>query len=177
MSKSFKDSNEHAFRKLVRDAIRRGDFTKHERDIIYAFINLWIHHRNGPKRYIHPNRKSLAIKANCSVKTVSRCLGMLRAAGVITAISSLKAGQGKSVQYTVNLHEFFTLCGMDWVDEFARGRSQNVPLNSGKMSHYKRVGMSHCLNNVTDGGLAKGTFLPISESLIDYDDRGIDWDA
>lgn len=146
---SFKDSQEAAFRRLVRQAIRKGDLTKGERDVTLAIVNLWFHHRNGPKGYIHPGREKLAKSAGVTVKTVSRTLASLRAAGVLTPLNGVSGGGKTPTHYTVNTHALLVLCGCDWVDDFMRGRAQNVPLSNGKMSHCRRDKMSHSIINVS----------------------------
>jgi len=146
---TFSQSSEAAFRRLVRDAIRNGPFTKAERDVTLAVINHWFHYRNGPKKFIHPSRAMLAKKAQCSIATVKRCLAMLRASWVLRPLSGLRAGQGMAVRYRVNLGAIFSLCGCDWSDEFLRGVSgSNDPLKMAGMSRQTRVKMTHCLKNV-----------------------------
>ena len=143
--KQFKDSQEAAFRKMVRAAVRKGDFTKSERDITLALVDLWFHHKGGPKPYIHPSRAKVGRKAGVTEKTVSRALAMLRAANVLTAISGTKGGQGRATQYRLNIWPLMTLCGCDWVDEFMRGYRENVPVNVPVMSRYNEDKMSRCL--------------------------------
>ena len=43
----FKDSQEAAFRRVVRSQIKRGPFTKGQRDALLAFINHWFQHRTS----------------------------------------------------------------------------------------------------------------------------------
>jgi hypothetical protein len=129
---AFKDSQEAAFRRFVRDAIKRGPFTKSERDVTLAVVNHWLHHKGGPKPFIHPSRESMAKKAGVSVKTVSRALDLLRMIGGISAVSSIKGGKGKATQYRVNAWQLMAYCGCDWVDEFTRGATANVSVSTAK---------------------------------------------
>lgn len=139
---SFKNSQEANFRRMVRQAIRKGPFTKGERDVTLAVVNMWFHHKGGPKPYIHPGREKIAKKSGVTVKTVSRCLATLRASNVLAAVNGLSGGGKVATKYTVNVWSLMTLCGCDWVDEFMRGRSQNVPLSGAEMSHCRRDKMS-----------------------------------
>lgn len=136
-NKSFKDSQEAAFRRIMREAIRKGPFTKSERDITLAVINHWFHHKGGSKPFIHPSRESIATKAGVSIKTVSRALDMLRTIGVLVPVSGLGGGKAKATRYEVSILHLMTYCGCDWVDEFMRGYYRNVPLNDTKMSRYR----------------------------------------
>jgi hypothetical protein len=115
---NYKDSTEYAYRRLVRAAIRKSNMTKSDRDITLAIVNLWFHHRNGPKGYIHPGRKHLAKKANVSIITVARCLTRLRDSHVILAIKNPKGEGQKPTQYVVNIHALMLHCGQYWLDEF-----------------------------------------------------------
>jgi hypothetical protein len=129
-SKSFTDSDEAAFRRIVRSCIQKGPFTKSQRDVTKAFFEHWFYHKSGPKNYVHPGRKRLAKKSGVTEKTVTRTLAMLRAAQVITAIDAAN-GQGKKpTKYVVNVMALFTLCGAGWADHFVR----NVPPIAAKMS-------------------------------------------
>ena len=123
---SFKDSQEAAYRRIVRGAIRKADFTKSERDVTMALVNFWFHHK-GTGKPIHPGREKLANRAGVTVKTVSRVLSMLRAANVLEAVSCLNGNHGNATRYRVNIHPLMTLCGCDWIDQFVRGAFQNVP--------------------------------------------------
>ena len=109
---NYKDSTENAYRRLVRAAIRKSNMTKSDRDITLAIVNLWFHHRNGPKGYIHPGRKHLAKKANVSIITVARCLTRLRDSHVILAIKNPK-GEGQKPTH--------------WLDEFMALSAQKCP--------------------------------------------------
>lgn len=146
---SFKDSQEAAFRRLVRGAIRKSEMTKSERDVTLAFVNHWLHHRNGKKAFVHPGREQIAKKAKVTVKTVSRTLAMLRAAGVLVPLKHLNGGKGKATEYRVNISALMVLCGCTWVDDFLRHHGlENVPVYASKMSRYVRDKMSHRLTDV-----------------------------
>ena len=142
--KSFKDSQEAAFRRVVRDCIKGGPLTKSERDVTLALVNIWFHHRNGPKGFIHPSREQIAKKTGVTVKTVSRTMGLLRDLEVLKPVSGIKGGQGKSTQYKVDVWTLCAFCGADWLPAF----TQNVPVTDGGMSRYVRDKMSHCLTDV-----------------------------
>ena len=115
---------------MVRDAIRKGDFTKGQRDVTLALVNTWFHHRGGPKGYIHPGRKALAKKAGVCVRTAASTLAMLRASGVCLPIANLKGGQGAATRYKLNLHALLTLCGCDWLDTFMSGYTRNCTVKT-----------------------------------------------
>lgn len=110
---SFKDSQEAAYRRLMRDAVRKGGFSKSERDVTLAILNMWFHHRNGPKGFIHPSRKMIAKKADVSVKTVSRTLAMLRGFGALVPVSGTRGGKSHATQYKVDDLGLYQLCGGD----------------------------------------------------------------
>jgi DNA-binding transcriptional ArsR family regulator len=130
-SVSFKNSDEAAFRRVVRDCIAKGPFTKSQRDVTKAFFEHWFYHKSGPRSYVHPGREKIAKRAKVDIKTVSRTLAMLRAAGIIEAIEAAN-GQGKKpTKYVVNVIALFTLCGAGWAEHFVK----NVPPRMPKMSH------------------------------------------
>lgn len=138
-SPDFRRSHEQAFRRLVRDAVRRGPFTKSERDVTLALVNLWLHHKGGPKPYVHPGRESLARKAGCTIKTVSRTLAKLRAAGIADVISNPRGGRDAATRYRLDVVALLAFCGCDWLDDFTRARgfhaARNVPQSKPEMSH------------------------------------------
>lgn len=143
-AKSFKDSQEAAFRRMVRHAIRKGPFTRAERDVTMTVINHWFHHKGGAKPFIHPNREAIAKKAKVSVKTVSRSLEMLRTIGALVAVSGTSGGRAKATQYRVSVPPLMVYCGCDWVHDFMRGYRENVPV----LASVNRVKMSRCIYNV-----------------------------
>lgn len=135
MVTSFKDSQEAAFRRLVRDAIRKGDFTKGERDVIIALVNHWFHHKGKNKGIVHPGRAKLAKKAGVSVRTVASTLAMLRAAGAISVVEYPNGGRNAS-RYSINIRPLMTLCGCDWVDDFLRGAADNCTVYAAKIAQF-----------------------------------------
>lgn len=143
----FKDSQEAAFRRIIRSAIRRGPFTKSHRDVTLAIFDHWFHHKSGPKEYIHPGRAKLAKKAKTTEKTVSRCLSELRAAGVLFPVGPLKGNRYKATEYALDPDALLSFCGCDWIDYFRR----NVPSKISRMSHLQRDKMSHRINYVGQG--------------------------
>jgi len=150
-STDFKDSQEAAFRRIVRQAIRKGPFTKGERDVTLALVNLWFHHRNGPKGYIHPSRKMLAERAGVSVRTVASTLAMLRAGDMIVPVSGLRGGKAKATRYKVNARQVMVFCGVDWLDEFMRGTGGNCTVWKPEIARYGRAKIAHCISNVSTG--------------------------
>lgn len=143
----FKTSTEAAWRRVVRAAIRnadKGDLTKTEKDLTIAIVNLWFHHRNGPRGYIHPSKKVLAKKAKCSVRTVATCLTKLRNVGALRPVSHMRGGKGFSTRYKVNLRSLFTFCGCDYPDEIAI----NCTLTELKIAHLGYAKIAHCISNV-----------------------------
>ncbi len=140
--KPFADSQEAAFRKNVRAMVKAGPFTKSERDVALAFFNHWLHHRNGAKGYVHPGREKLAKKAGVTIRTVSRCLDMLRESGAIVATAHLEGLHGKATQYVVNMPALAELCGAKKSDRRINGGT-NVPARG-------RDKMSRRLNDVSN---------------------------
>ena len=133
MKAPFKNSAEAAFRKLVREVIRNSDMTKGEKAVTLAFVNLWFHHRNGPKGHIHPGREKLAKTAQVSVRTVASTLDLLRQAGVIVAIGRLHGEGQRPTQYKVRIGALFGFCGAD-VPEWIEGALTPVKAQSGVQS-------------------------------------------
>lgn len=157
---SFKDSQEYTLRRLVRGAVRKSLLTRAERDVTLALVNVWFHHRHGPKGYIHPGCQALAKKANVSSKTVSRTFGKLRAAGVLETLSNLKGGQATATRYKINLAALMTLCGAVWIDAFLQGRTAqqapSAPAILPPMSWKAGDKMSHCITDVATGPCQSG---------------------
>lgn len=141
--KAFRDSQEAAFRRIIREAVNKGPFTKSERDVTLAMVNHWFHHRKGRNGFIHPGREKIAKRAKVTVKTVSRTFAVLRAAGILMPISGVFGGGNQSTRYTVNTHALLVYCGCDWVDEFRRMTGTFVPATEAKMSRSERDKMSH----------------------------------
>lgn len=143
MSTDFKNSQEAAFRRIVRSAVRKGPFTKSERDVTLVLVNHWFHHK--AKGRIHPGRAKIAKASKVTEKTVSRTFGKLRAAGVMNALSPLKGNRHKATEYEIDVTALLVLCGCDWVDTIRR----NVPSKFAEMSHLGRDKMSHRNKNVS----------------------------
>ena len=127
---SFKDSQEAAFRRIVRAAVRSGPFSKSEQDVVMAFMNHWLHHRNSIKGCVHPGRERIAKKARVSIKTVQRTFAMLRDHGAIVAVGHLNGLQGKATEYEVDLDAFYALSRKS-KDDLALIGGTNVPFSSG----------------------------------------------
>lgn len=106
----FKRSSEYAYRRFVREMIRKGPFTKSERDVTLALVNHWFHHKSSPKGYIHPGRKKLAKKAGVSVRTVASTLAMLRDWGAIQALNHLNGLHGNATEYVVDEYALIAFC-------------------------------------------------------------------
>lgn len=150
--RTFQQSQEASFRRMVRDAIRKGPFTSAEAKVTLALVNHWFHHK-GARPIIHPGREKLAKRSGVgSIKTVSRALAMLRAATVIETVSHARGGWGKSTHYRVHIARLMTLCGCDWIDQFL---GQNVPHSFPEMSHKMGDKMSHGLNDTSEAPISK----------------------
>lgn len=115
-NQKFKDSQEAAFRRLVREQIRKGPFTKGQRDALLAFINHWFHHRNSKGGMVHPGRKKIANKAGVTIKTVSRLFEILRHYRVITAEAHLNGLHGNATLYSVSTVHLYALCSVSKAD-------------------------------------------------------------
>lgn len=107
---SFKDSQEAAFRRVMRRTIRSGPFTRSEREVVLAFVNHWFHHRNSTKGVVHPGRKKLAKRAKVSIRTVASVLDLLRKYRAIEAVAHLHGLHGNATEYTVNVVALTELC-------------------------------------------------------------------
>lgn len=162
-------------RRLVRGAIRKGPFTKGQRDVTLAVVNHWFHHK-GKNQPIHPGREKLAAKAKVSVRTVATTLAILRASGVLHAVSHLRGGHDTATKYKVNIPALLTLCGCDWLDDFIAGYTRNCTVEIAGIARLGRAKIAHGIRDV-ETSLCQGDYLPIEESLIDYsDDFGSDPD-
>ena len=142
--KPFRDSSEFAFRRLVRSCVRKSDLTKSEQAVTLAVVNLWFHHK--AHRVIHPGRTKLAKSANVCIKTVSRTLAMLCAAGALQVVSHPKGGRA-ATKYRLRFAPLLILCGADlpeWMEgELRAFPVANVPLSDGGMSRFTGDKMSH----------------------------------
>lgn len=145
----FRDTQEFAFRKSVRDAIKKAGFTKSYRDVTLAIVNLWLHRKSHVDGVIHPGREKIAKKAGVTVKTVSRTMAGLRDAGVLETVSHAHGGWNSSTRYKVNLVPLFGHCGCR-LPEWIPGDlvEQNVPQGMPEMSRKMGDKMSHGNNSV-----------------------------
>lgn len=132
---TFKDSQEAAFRRVIRQCIRRGPFTRSEREVVLAFINHWFHHRNSTKGVVHPGRKKLAKRAGVSIRTVASVLETLRSHGVIDPIANLYGLHGKATEYTVNTIALTVLCDKKKEDLAYNGVQNCTGAGSAKIAH------------------------------------------
>lgn len=113
----FGESQEATFRRVVRDQIRRGPFSKGQRDALLAFMNHWFVHRSSKCGVVHPGRKRIAKKAGVTVKTVSRLFEILRFYGAIEVVDNLNGLRGNATEYTVNTEVLSAVCRLkkaDW---------------------------------------------------------------
>ena len=117
---SFKKSNEHAARRLVRSAIRNSELTRGQKEVTVAVANLWFHHRTGHDKVVRAGQRKIAKTAKASIPTVYRTLCLLEAAGVLIAVKNPKGGSGPT-HYKMDLNALMTFCGCDWVDDFLQG--------------------------------------------------------
>lgn len=124
--KSFADSQEAAFRRVIRASVRKGPFTKSEREVVLAFVNHWLNHRNSTKGVVHPGRQKLAKKAGVHVNTVKSTLRLLREQGAIIAIAHLNGLYGNATEYAVDVDALFDLCAKKKGDPALNG-GQNCP--------------------------------------------------
>ena len=139
---------------MVRDAVRKGPFTRAERDVTLAIINHWFHHKGGAKPFIHPSREAVAKKAKVSVRTVASTMAMLRDCDVLRPVSGLGGGRNKATQYKVDLWTLMVFCGCTWVSEFASGFGGNCTVYDVDFARFSvdanRAKIAHCLNDVGD---------------------------
>lgn len=116
----FKKSQEAAFRKCVRDAIKQSkELTRCQKDIVLYVTNLWLHHRNTPEAVIRPGRDRIAKKTNSSTRSVSTVLSMMRTGGVLVPVANESGGNGPT-RYKMRLKKLFGFCGHQ-MPEFMRG--------------------------------------------------------
>lgn len=111
-SKTFAESREAAFRARLRDLVKRGPFTKSERDVLRAFIDHWLYHRKLSQGVVYPGRKRLAKKAGVTARTVTSALALFRACGMIVAVARLGGLDGKATEYWVDVDRFDEVCRM-----------------------------------------------------------------
>lgn len=134
-SKQFKNSQEAAFRRIVRGKIKNGPFTKSERDVALAFFNHWFFHRTSSKKVIHPGREKLSKKSGVSISTVKRTLEMLREHKAIIAVGYLHGLYGKATEYVVDIDALFYLCDMPKSEVRVNGGSNCTGQGRSKMNH------------------------------------------
>lgn len=127
MPLDFSSSQEAAFRRRIRASIRKGPFTKSQRDVVLAFFNHWFFHRTSTKKVVHPGRDKLARKAGVSVRTVAATLDLLRHHGAIIAVAHLNGLHGKATEYVVDIVAMTELCDLKKSDIRVNG-VQNLPL-------------------------------------------------
>jgi hypothetical protein len=161
---TFKDSHEANFRRMVRAAIRKGGFSKGERDVTLAIVNHWFHHKGGPKDYIYPGRAKIAKKAGVSIRTVASTLSMLRDVGALVPVSHLMGGGGTATRYRIDTVALMSFCGCDWVNEFFNGYyGGNCTVNGIEIARLRRAKIAHGLKSTSnvvsfkrrDGGEAR----------------------
>lgn len=148
-------SPEAAFRRFVRQSIRKAPITRSDRDILTSLANFWFHHEGNGRGYIHPGREKLAARARVSIVTVARCLQKLRDAGVIAIVSHPNGGWGTATRYKVNITQLLRFCGHKFPDEMA-GELASISTSNdthfgGKMIHTLGIKMIHGYNTVQHG--------------------------
>lgn len=175
-STSRRADEQRRIRKVIR-RIHRDQLTKTQRDVLMALVNTWFYHENGPKPYIHLGVKRIAKKVGCSEPTVKRALAVLRDLSVIKAIAYLQGGTGCATRYTVDTHriiDLFSPHGIDVVSgelilfDCGYAVKNDLVSEAGNdlVSGYENDPLSIDRSDVVE----KGTYLPVSESLIDHDD-------
>lgn len=152
---NFSDSQEAVFRRHCRDAAKRGPFSKGERDVVLAVLNLWFVHRKKDGGVFHPGRTKLARRAGVSVRTVASTLAMLRDAGVMQTVSHAKGGWGKATRYTFDVIAYFPACGFDY-PAFIPGDLvvQNCTHSRPPIAHNMRAKIAHGISNPSESAFA-----------------------
>lgn len=150
---SFIRSNEAAFRRAVRDAIKKSTLTKSEQALVQVLANLWFHHK--AKGAMHPGREKIARQAGVSVKTVTRTMTKLKAAGCLVVVSHENGG-GAATRFRLKPLELMVFCGArlpSWAvgDDLTRLPAQDGSLPSAEMSRIAEDKMSHGLTDVGKG--------------------------
>jgi hypothetical protein len=123
---NFHKSPHAAERRFFREAVKKSPLTRAQKDILAAVANLWLHHRNGPRGVIHPGREKLARITKTSVRTVASTLGMLRNAGVLTAVARPNGEGQRPTEYTMSLSAMCDLCGVE-MPKHAAGELVELP--------------------------------------------------
>lgn len=132
---AFKDSQEASFRRVVRDRIRKGPFTKAQRDVTLAFFNHWFQHRNSTKGVVHPGRKKLAKRTDVSIRTVASTFEFLRSHGVLIAVDHLNGLYGNATEYQVSMPHLYDLCGKKKADLSVDGVKNCTGAGRAKIAH------------------------------------------
>lgn len=165
----FRKSREASWRRYLRSAVRQSAMTRAQKDVTLGVLNLWLHHRNGPKAVIHPGRERLAKDAKVSVRTVAATLKALRDAGVLKARKHAHGEGQKPTEYTMNTLALIVHCGgelPEWVAaELVQVANKTTPAENEKRTlrtrklHATGVQKLHTvLNDVWNGekGLSHG---------------------
>ena len=134
MSNRFNASIEAAWRRILRQAISESGMTRGQKAVTTKIVDLWMHHRNGPKGYIHPGREKLAKAAKVSVRTVATTLSELRSAGVLRVVGRPKGEGQRPTEYAISTLRLLDLCGVDRPD-WAEGELAEVACKTGKELH------------------------------------------
>lgn len=130
----FNAGSEAAFRRVIRNQIRKGPFTKGQRDVALAFFNHWFFHRTSTKKVVHPGRDKLARKAGVTIRTVTRTLDILRAHGAIIAVAHLEGLHGKATEYVVDIVAMTELCDLKKTDIRVNGGTNCTAVGRDTMS-------------------------------------------
>lgn len=133
-SAEFNAGSEAAFRRIIRNQIRKGPFTKGQRDVALAFFNHWFFHRTSTKKVVHPGRDKLARKAGVSVRTVATTLDLLREHGAIIAVAHLNGLHGKATEYVVDVVAMTELCDLKKTDLRVNGVQKVPTVGSAKIA-------------------------------------------
>lgn len=121
--RDFRKSQEQAYRRLVREFVRKGPFSKSERDVALAIVNLWFHWK--AKGAIRPTRETLAKKADVSVRTVAGTVAKLRDAQILVPLSGGNGGRSKATEYRLSEYRLLEFCGADLDAIFSELTSSN----------------------------------------------------
>ena len=91
---SFRHSNEAAFRRAVRDAIRQSALSKSEQAVTLALANLWFHHK--PKGEMHPGRAKIARRRASRSRPSPAPWPSSEQAGCLIALSHERGGRAST---------------------------------------------------------------------------------
>jgi hypothetical protein len=194
--KTFRDSLTFDRQKKVRSAVKSTSrLTKSQKTILLKMFSLWEYHKkkrwNGGG-YINPGRVALAKEADCEVLTVSRALSLFRREGMIKATKHLK-GYEYRTHYTVDPDAILAFCGgrtsgiqsagVDTLHGGSNEGSNDTLFEMMGKKHYQndtllndeRSDTSEEEEGSSQGQETSDDYLPIEESLIDYDEDWSDW--